>query len=394
MPFAPSEMSMWDKPIRLHHPKMSDEDISEKYELREQRIVTETNREKLPNFVEALKRPKYMNVQPFYQRRKRWDAVRQSRLIESFVINIPVPPLFVYETEFNTYEVMDGQQRITAIQSFYGNEFALKGLERWPELNGRRYSELPSKIRAGIDRRSISYVVLLAESAHTEEDALLLKQLVFERLNTGGVKLTQQEIRNCMYQGPLNDLLLELVKSDSFRAAWGLPRQTEDEGSDAGLLDKAFYAKLEDVEVALRFFALRHVDHYTRGMQGFLDLYMIRSQTFSDKDLEHLRSLFHRTLELGQEIYGDVLFHPFDPQQDDWHPRPQKAFCDAVLVGMSNYLDDGAILRNRRNAILNATRQLFREHEAGTFTGRGNTKADVTERINLFSNMLQTVRDA
>lgn len=83
-----------------------------------------------------------MNVQPFYQRRKRWDAVRQSRLIESFVINIPVPPLFVYETEFNTYEVMDGQQSITAIQSFYANEFALKGLERWPELNGRRYSSV------------------------------------------------------------------------------------------------------------------------------------------------------------------------------------------------------------------------------------------------------------
>jgi hypothetical protein len=58
MPFAPSEMSMWYKPIRLHHPKMSDEDTSEKYELREQRTVTETNREKLPNFVEALKQPK------------------------------------------------------------------------------------------------------------------------------------------------------------------------------------------------------------------------------------------------------------------------------------------------------------------------------------------------
>jgi uncharacterized protein with ParB-like and HNH nuclease domain len=143
-----------------------------------------------------------MNARPFYQRRRRWSAERQSLLIESLLINIPVPPLFLYETQYNTYEVMDGQQRITAIQSFYANELELTGLERWPELNGKTILKLPPKIRAGIDCRSISYVVLLTESAENEEEALLLKQLVFERLNTGGVELSQQEVRNCIYQGP------------------------------------------------------------------------------------------------------------------------------------------------------------------------------------------------
>ena len=92
---------------------ISDAEINRRYERREQRIVVESNREKLPNFVEALKRPNYMNIRPFYQRRPRWDQIRQSRFIESFIINIPVPPLFLYEASYNSYEVIDGQQRIT-----------------------------------------------------------------------------------------------------------------------------------------------------------------------------------------------------------------------------------------------------------------------------------------
>ena len=71
-------------------------------------------------------------------------------------MNIPVPPLFVFESDYAKYEVMDGQQRITAIHNFYSNRLKLKGLEQWPELNGRIYDKLPSGIRKGIDRRSIS----------------------------------------------------------------------------------------------------------------------------------------------------------------------------------------------------------------------------------------------
>lgn len=84
---------------------MTDQEINDKYDLREKRIVTESNREKLPNFVDALRRPDYIDLQPFYQRRERWAPERQSKLIESFIINIPVPPLFLYEKSYNSYEV-------------------------------------------------------------------------------------------------------------------------------------------------------------------------------------------------------------------------------------------------------------------------------------------------
>ena len=102
-----------------------------------------------------------MKIRPFYQRRERWDRRRQSLLIESFIMNIPVLPLFLYEKEFNRYELLDGQQRITAFKSFYAGEFPLACLEILKELNGRTYSTLPSQVRLGIDRRSISYIVPL-----------------------------------------------------------------------------------------------------------------------------------------------------------------------------------------------------------------------------------------
>ncbi len=122
---APSEQDMWSKKPSDSDRRLNDDEINVKYGKRELRIVTEMNREQLPNFVEALKRSGWMELRPFYQRRPRWDPIRQSKLIESFIMNIPVPPLFVYESDLAKYEVMDGQQRITAIRDFYTNKLKL-----------------------------------------------------------------------------------------------------------------------------------------------------------------------------------------------------------------------------------------------------------------------------
>ena len=390
---APSEASIWTQPEEAPDSRLSDDDINSKYTSREWRIVTESNREQLPNFVEALRRPGWMEVRPFYQRRLRWDAVRQSKLIESFIMNIPVPPLFVYEADLARYEVMDGQQRITAIKDFYSNDLTLKGLQQWPELNGRTYSKLPSEIRKGLDRRSISYTVLLKESAGTSEEQTLLRQQVFERLNTGGVALSQQEVRNCLYQGPFNSLLFDLAKSPSFRRAWNLPPAASDEevNPSALLLLNQFYVSMRDVEVVLRFFALRHAAQYQRGMQGFLSLFMVKAAAFDANDLEILRGLFSQTLDVVTTVFGEKPFQPWDAKTHTWSPRPHVAYADAVMVGASRCLDVADALVARRDRVVEATKELFETHEDGTFTGRGNTKADVNERIDLFADMLRSV---
>jgi hypothetical protein len=391
--FAPSELEMWRNlpPERLGLP--SDDEISAKYAERELRIVTETNREQLPNFVAALKRPDWIRLQPFYQRRRRWDDERKSKLIESFIMNIPVPPCFLYESEFARYEVMDGQQRISAIWDFFDNKFRLKGLEQWPELNGRIYDRLPTDIRRGLDRRSISYIVLLKESTSSKDNELLLRQQVFERLNTGGVKLEKQEIRHCIYHDIFDQLLIELSRHDAMRRAFGLPiySSEEDRNPPDSLLGNAHFSKMKDAEFVLRFFALRHVTEYRSGMQFFLDQYMVRSRRFSNEDIGILKRIFCTTIELAEALYGENLFRPWIESRESWAATPQIAFADSVMVGLSGVLEHASILIQRKAEVISATRQLVLGEPAGTFPGQRNTKEAVQHRINAFKAMLCTL---
>jgi Protein of unknown function DUF262 len=393
LPIAPSEALMWEKQPKARPEKLTDDQINAKYDQKAERIVTETNREKLQNFYEALRRPDYMNPRPQYQRRQRWNSERQSKLIESLLINIPIPPLFVYETKPNVYEVMDGQQRISAIRAFYSNELVLEKLDRWPELNGRTYSKLPERIRAGIDRRSISWITVLHESAENEEEALILKKLVFERLNTGGVELSHQEIRNSLYQGPFNKLLLELSKNSKYRKAWGMIPYSERElrVTPEALMENKIYLQMEDLELILRFFALRHAQHYQRGMQGFLDLYMLRARAFNESDLKFLEDLFNEVVDVAYDVYGSKMFIPYSIKARAWGNRPQKAYADAVMVGLSYFIDKKKELVEKKNEILKATKKLFEDDPKGILTGRGNTKKDVEMRISVIKDMYEQI---
>ncbi|MBO1051285.1 MAG: DUF262 domain-containing protein [Dolichospermum sp. DET73] len=387
---TPTEEKMWEKTPSLNHITMSDQQINDKYEKGEQRILTEMNREKLPAFVNALKKPGYMDLRPFYQRRNRWDKKKQSQLIESFLINIPVPSIILYEKKYNVYEVMDGQQRINALKEFYENRLTLTGLTLWPELNGRTYNTLPGNIKAGIDRRSISYVVLITESASSPEDALFLKQLAFERLNTGGEKLSRQEIRNCSFYSPFNQLLLELARNQIFADAWNIPIDDDEEEE---LQKNNLYKKMEDAELVLRFFALRNTDKFRNGMQKFLNLYMMKSVSLPNDEIEFLRNSFIQAINLAHQIYEDKLFKPFDSQSDTWENKAFKDYYDAVMVGFSRHLadSDANILLERKPRVIEKTKILFREDKSKLFTGGGKTKADIQERIRLFDDMLSQV---
>ena len=117
----------------------TDEEINEKYLKGEVRIVTEQARYPLSTIKDMFNGKDYI-LNPDFQRRLRWDRIKQSKLIESFIINVPIPPIFLYEKDYSVYEVMDGLQRITAIKEFYEDKYALEGLEIWPELNSKKYS--------------------------------------------------------------------------------------------------------------------------------------------------------------------------------------------------------------------------------------------------------------
>jgi len=129
----------------------SDEEINRRYVTGEIRIVTESARYSLAGILKMLQEkvetgePRY-KLDPEYQRRHRWNVERKSRLIESFLMNVPVPPVFLYEHELARFEVMDGRQRLNTLMEFYADKFELKGLQYWTELHGKTYSKLPSKV--------------------------------------------------------------------------------------------------------------------------------------------------------------------------------------------------------------------------------------------------------
>ncbi|MEZ2276603.1 MAG: DUF262 domain-containing protein [Microcoleus sp.] len=390
--FSPYELNMWDKSKKekSHDKKMSDDEINTKYESGNSRILMEFNREKLPLFVDALTKPGYMDLRPFFQRRPRWKPEQQSLLIESFIINLPVPPVILYEKKYNSYEVIDGQQRISALRDFYEDKLILTGLQLWPELNGRKYSNLPTEIQAGIDRRTLSSIVVITESAKTLEDAMYLKRLTFERLNTGGVELSNQEIRNCLYHGQFNDSLIELADDPTFKNAWGIPDSDLREREQNNL-----YKKMEDVELVLRFFALRHYENFKGTLESFMDLYMIQSLDFSKEDTAFLSDIFKNTISIAYDIYGKHLFRPYilDKSKNwNWAEEPYKAYYDAVMVAFSKNLSNAQILKQKKNQVIDATQQLLKADKSELFRGKGkNTKTDIQKRLNSFEQMLSQV---
>lgn len=192
------------------------------------RAIYQTNNFLLPQIKDVVDESKTVNLRPEYQRRSRWTNKQKSLLIESFLLNIPVPPIFLFEGDFARYEVMDGQQRLLAIREFFANQFKLSSLGVLAPLVGRTYATLPPRTKRTLERASLSAIVLLKESRASLRDAntnrvLELKKFVFERLNTGGKKLNAQEIRNAVYSGVFNDTIISLTRTSAFTNIWGIP---------------------------------------------------------------------------------------------------------------------------------------------------------------------------
>ena len=159
-------------------------------------------------------------MDPEYQRRHRWSDETASRLIESLILNIPIPVVFLsqdvdvddeVEDSTSRYTVIDGQQRLTAIYEFMKNKLALSGLDTLSELNGSYHKDLPPFLTRRLEERTIKCLRI-----DSTVDAQV-KFDIFERLNTGSVKLESQELRNATARGPFNDAIKLWAAEPVFR---------------------------------------------------------------------------------------------------------------------------------------------------------------------------------
>jgi len=380
--------------VDLEGRKATDDDLDRLYDSQTARIVTQRNDFLMPSLLESMRREMYINLSPPYQRRLRWDRKRKSKLIESLLMNVPIPPVFLFETELAKYEVVDGQQRLSTIREFFGNEFELTGLDKWAGLNGRRYAQLPPRIQAGLQRRSLSAIILLTESGGE------IKRFVFERLNTGGVTLNPQEIRNALHGGAFNDLLHELSRGELFTRIWDIPPREKDEGRRPSqkLASNRFYRQMLDCEIVLRFYTLADPDEISTSMRSSLDN-TIKAYSTGNPDIEQLRKEFTECLEAAHEIYRDDTFRLL-PQRTTGGRAARhlsRALYDAVMLGLLNLMrtrgDAGwpsarSLLRSRRTGIVSRTESIMAQPASyELLVGRLNTKRSILERIELMTGI-------
>jgi hypothetical protein len=174
--------------------------LEKKYQAEMRQIVTQKLDLPISALLAMLK--DQIRLNPEFQRRDRWNQARQSRWIESLVMNVPIPPVFLGEDEYGQYVVLDGRQRLTAVSKFLNNDLKLRDLEVWDDLNGMTFQEMVKRdFDKYLTRRFIPAVVILKESSS------VVKYDVFDRLNTGGIEANHMEIRNAIYRGKFTDLM-------------------------------------------------------------------------------------------------------------------------------------------------------------------------------------------
>lgn len=284
-----------------------------------------------------------IDIAPLFQRRERWDAARQSALIESFLLNIPVPPIYLAEDDFGRYSVIDGKQRITAVHQFMRNQFPLTLTKNFVEVEGLKFRQLPPALRNALTVRPyLRAITILRQSAADT------KYEVFHRLNSGGEPLNPQEIRNVLFRGPLNDAIHALSAAPFLRAQLKI----RDAKSSA-------YKSMTDVEFVLRYLTLREDwRSFSSDYRLSMDLFMKRHADAREDEISELKYSFDRAISYCERIWGEYAFKR--PDKDTWRDQALAGMYDAQMVAVDLINDQKAEKAVRlRRRILQQTRHLF-----------------------------------
>jgi hypothetical protein len=259
---------------------------------------------------------------PKFQRGFVWSYYQASRFIESLLLGLPVPGIFL-SREYGTEKllVIDGQQRLRTLQFFYegtfmpsGQDFALKGVQ--PEFEGKTYKTLREEDRRRLNN-AVMHATIVKQDKPEEDNSSIY--YIFERLNTGGTLLTPQEIRSCIFQGEFNDLLKNLNHNETWRLIYGNVNP-----------------RMKDEELILRFFALLYHGHeYARPMKVFLNRYMGSNRHLKHQSQDQLCGVFVKTIETAFKALGTNAFK--------LQRGVMSSIFDSVAIGLSERLAKGAI---------------------------------------------------
>lgn len=276
-------------------------------------------------------------LQPEYQRKYVATVNIASRLIESVLMDVPIPVIYLAEEKDGSYSVIDGQQRLTSFISFIngkfpnGETFKLSGLKVYKELNKKSFSELDKEYQSKIRTTTLHTIVIKKES---NED---VKFEIFERLNTGSIKLNEDEIRNSVYRGNYIKLLAELEQNATF---------------DEIIKKENFKNRMIYRGMILRFFALSEKTYlnYKPSMKQFCNKELRDNQFLSNEKQKEYRDRFNHCIDLVKLVFGDTAFRrytiPEDGKKGGWvASRINMSLFDIQMCGFVNYSKND-VLRN------------------------------------------------
>lgn len=317
-------------------------------EKKQRELVTSTIDYNLESLTQLITN-RIVDLAPKYQRRFRWDDIRKSKLIESFLMNVPIPPIFLNEDDFGKYSIIDGKQRLSAISEFVTGNLTLKGLNVFSDLNGKNLFDLPVEFQNSVKiRATIRAIIILRQS---DKD---IKYEVFQRLNTGGVKLNAQEIRNSAFPGSLNDKIIQLSESNNFHKMLGVKSKTKSK----------IYQEMKDAELVLRFFAMKDTwKDYAGGLKRILDSYMDYNKDMKTPKITILEKQFIETLNAVQIVFGnDGAFRRWMPDNEKWKQQVSAPLFDAQMFAC--YKKDNQLLNKNKAKILRDFKKLFTHDDA------------------------------
>ncbi|MGB5876834.1 MAG: DUF262 domain-containing protein [Psychrobacter nivimaris] len=343
-------------------------------------------------------------IRPEYQRLYRWNDSQKTALIESLLLSIPIPPIFVAEDDDGVWEVVDGLQRISTFISFFGElkhnfstikhnqaeeideevyvneELDLEGYNTengngWTlqagsiieNLEGFNINNLPTSFKINL-KRAVCRVEILRGHSNIE-----MKYELFKRLNSGGSKLTPQEIRNAIYRGTdarLNELLLRLSQNSIFKSTTTLSKKQKEE--------------LYDQELVLRFLAFfNKADSINENTENYLNKFM--EQTVKDKDYDYgsIEAIFVETLDLLNRLLSDPE-QVFRSDRNRFVP----AFFEGIVIGLAQnierYRDNAELLESKVRLL--KTDNDFRAYSGSASNSRSRIKKRLTRANEIFLN--------
>jgi hypothetical protein len=332
-------------------------------------------------------RDRELVIQPDFQRLFRWSEGKQSRFIESLLLELPLPPFFLIENENGIWELIDGLQRVSSYLHFVGllpncDNLVLTECDIIPELNGIAYMDIPIALQLKLKNRYVRLEIVKKESDSK------LRYYMFKRLNTGGEILSDQEIRNCtirILNDQFNKYIIELSNYEDFRHCISTL-------SDDKILEKY------DQELILRFFAFKNDrDSFRHDVGDFMTKYM---EAVSDPERDEIqfdytneKYVFEKTFKILSETLGEYAFSRVND-----NGRYVLGFVvyhyEAFTLGIQKFLDQidlcnaDQIQRIKREFTLIKKDPQFRDKTTG---GGRNTKRYLKDRIDFVESRVENI---